>query len=303
MHDQPIMKRRLFLSAIALMAIFSGWRALATQQEVPVNMGFYLPAIRDANMADLKVSLGVWTEEIAKPYNIRIHTSSYVDLDSIRQALQRDELNFINAPGMELAELFRPEELRNGYARRRLGIDEGLVLVVAKNSAIHNFADLRGRKVSHLSDDRLSSYFLETQCLKTSGKDCSDFFRLREEKRDIQSVYSVFFGRTDAALVQFSTLRIAEDLNPQVASRLRKILDWKASALIFGMMTRQTNASHRKLILDSVREVMKTPRGRQLLELFKTDYLEPVDADALKPYWSLLDEYSQLRRISQEKNR
>lgn len=296
-------RRRFILPAIALLAILPNWQAFSAQQEIPLNMGFYLPAIRDANMADLKVSLGVWTEEIAKPHNIRIHTSSYLDIDSMRRALERDELNFINAPGMELAELFRPEELRNGYARRHLGIEEGLVLVVAKNSAIHDFADLRGKKVSHLSDDRLSSYFLETQCLKTSGRDCRDFLRLHEEKRDIQSVYGVFFGGADAALVQVATLRIAEDLNPQVATRLRKILNWKASALTFGMMTRQTNESYRKLILDSVREVMKTPRGRQLLELFKTDYLEPVDADALKPYWALLQEYSNLRRISQEKNK
>jgi ABC-type phosphate/phosphonate transport system substrate-binding protein len=279
-----------------LLLTILAWPAGATPESVPLNMGFYLPAIRDANMADLKVSLGVWAEEIAKPYNIKIRTTSYEDMDSMRRALDRAEFNFINAPGMELAELFRPEELRQGYARRHHGMDEGLVLLVAKNSAIQRFADLRGKRVVRLSDDRLSKTFLETQCLKTADQDCREFFTLSEEKRDILSVYSVFFGRADAALVQISTLRIAEDLNPQVAQRLRVILDWKASALIFGMMTRQSEERHRTLILNSVREVLKTPRGRQLLELFKTDYLEPVDADALKPYRALLREYNELHK-------
>jgi len=292
------MKRYLTLFTALLLSLLTSWPASAAPEAVPLNMGFYLPAIRDANMTDLKVSLGVWAEEVAKPYNIKIRTISYEDMDSMRRALDRAEVNFINAPGMELAELFRPDELRQGYARRHHGMDEGLVLVVAKNSAIQRFSDLRGKRVIRLSDDRLSNYFLETQCLKTAGQDCREFLALSEEKRDIQSVYSVFFGRADAALVQISTLRIAEDLNPQVAQRLRVILDWKASALIFGMMTRNTEESHRTLILNSVREALKTPRGRQLLELFKTDYLEPVEADALKPYWALLREYNVLHKAS-----
>ena len=74
------------------------------------------------------------------------------------------------------------------------------------------------------------------------------------------------------------------------------LLDWKAKALMFGIMTRHTQDSYRNLILHSVTETMKTPRGRQILELFKTDYLEPVDAEALQPYWALLREYNDLRK-------
>lgn len=293
------MKRRLACFAAMLLALLASGPNCAAPETVALNMGFYLPAIRDANMTDLKVSLGVWADEIAKPHNIKIRTTSFEDMESMRRALDRGELNFINAPGMELVELFRPDELRQGYARRHHGIDEGLVLLVAKSSGIQRFADLRGKRVVRLSDDRLANYFLETQCLKAAGQDCREFLALSEEKRDIQSVYSVFFGRADAALVQISTMRIAADLNPQVAERLRVILDWKASALIFGMMTRQTDERHRSLILNSVREALKTARGRQLLELFRTDYLEPVNADVLKPYRALLREYSDLRKARQ----
>ena len=40
--------------------------ASALPDAIPLNMGFYLPAIRDANTVDLKISLGVWAEEIAE---------------------------------------------------------------------------------------------------------------------------------------------------------------------------------------------------------------------------------------------
>lgn len=276
-------------------AMLLGHAAFAASAEQPlVNMGFYLPAIREASMADLKISLGVWVDEIAKPYGVRINATTYDDMAAMRRALEREDLNFINAPGMELAEIFKPEDIRQGYARRHFGIDEGLVLVVANTSGLSRFADLSGKRLSYLSSDRLTEYFMETQCLKTAGRNCRDFLSMKEEKRDIQSVYNVFFGRADAALVNLSTLRTAEELNPQVRQRLKVILEWKAKAVYFGMMTRHTDERFRGQILRSAAGAMKTVRGRQLLELFRTDYLEPVDADALQPYWALLREYREL---------
>lgn len=262
----------------------------------PLKMGFYLPAIRDAKLADVKVSLGVWVEEIGKPYNVKITASTYDDMQSLRHGLDTAELNFVSAPGMELVEILKPDEVRQGYARRHEGIDEGLALIVSKSSPIRKFADLRGKRVARLDKDHLYEYFLEVQCLKAAGMDCRDFLTIKEHRRDIQSVHDVFFDRVDAALVSLSTLRTAVELNPQVGDRIRVILDWKVKGLIFGMMTRHTQDHYRNLILNSVQEAMRTPRAKQVLELFRTDYIEPVDADALDPFRALLKEYQELHR-------
>jgi hypothetical protein len=270
--------------------------AYTAPPQEPLKLGFYLPAIRDANLADMKVSLGIWVTEIGKPLGLIVTTTTYSDIAAMRQALDRAEMNFFSGPGMELAEVFTPEEIRSGYARRNKGVDEGIALLVSKTSGIKRFADLRDKRLSRLSNDRLSDIFLEVQCMKAAGMACRDFLHMKEEKRDIQSVYNVFFGRADAALVSLATLRTANELNPQVGQHLQVLLDWKAKALMFGIMTQHTQDSYRTLVLNSVTEVMKTPRGRQILELFKTDYLEPVDADALKPYWALLKEYNDLRK-------
>lgn len=287
--------RRLLVPWLWLAALVASPAGSAVERE-PLRMGFYMPAIRDANLADLKVSLGLWTEEIGRPYGIRIFTSTYDDMTALRRALDQRELNFISAPGMELAEVFKPGEIKQGYARRQEGVDEGIALIVSKASGIRQFADLRGKRVLRLNRDRLAEYFLETQCLKTAGQACKDYLNLVEERRDIQSVYAVFFGKADAALVSLATLRTAVELNPQIRQRLTPILEWKAPALMFGLMTWHTDDSYRNLIVNSIKDAMKTLRGRQILELFKTDYLEPVDADALKPYWALLKEYQELRK-------
>ena len=270
--------------------------ALAATPQEPLKLGFYQPAIRDANLADMKVSLGIWVTEIGKPFGLIVTTTTYADIAAMREALDRSEMNFFSGPGMELAEVFTPEEIRSGYARRNKGVEEGIVLLVSNTSGIKRFADLRNKRLSRLSNDRLSDIFLDVQCIKAAGMACRDFLQVKEEKRDIQSVYNVFFGRADAALVSLATLRTANELNPQVGQHLHMLLDWKAKALMFGIMTRHTQVSYRNLILHSVTETMKTPRGRQILELFKTDYLEPVDAEALQPYWALLREYNDLRK-------
>jgi ABC-type phosphate/phosphonate transport system substrate-binding protein len=266
-------------------------------------MGFYIPSIRDANMADIKVSLQSWAEELGKPFGLKILTATYDDMAAVRAALDRAEVDFINASGMELAELFTPLDLRGGYASRHHGVEEGLALVVSKKSGIHGFSDLRGKRVVRLSRDRLSEIFLETQCLKATGQDCRELLVLSEEKRDIQSVYSVFFGRADAALVTLSTLHTAIDLNPQVAERLSVIIDWKARALIFVMMTKHADPASRDLILGSANEVLKTARGRQMLEMFKADEIESADAEDLRPYWTLLKEYDDLRKARAAKRK
>ena len=287
---------RRHLILLLFLACWQASPAHATPAQEPLKLGFYLPAIRDVNQADLKISLGVWVTEIGKPLGLTVTTTTYDDIAAMRQALDRAEMNFFSGPGMELAEVFTPGEIRSGYARRIVGTDEGIALLVSNTSGIKSFADLRNKRISRLSNDRLSDTFLEVQCIKAAGMACRDFLQMKEEKRDIQSVYNVFFGRADAALVSLATLRTANELNPQVGQHLHMLLDWKAKALMFGIMTRHTQDSYRNLILHSVTETMKTPRGRQILELFKTDYLEPVDAEALQPYWALLREYNDLRK-------
>ncbi len=285
----------LFWCCLLPAALVAEAAGVPTQQPV-VKFGFYLPTNREANMADIKVSLQVWAEELAGTLGYRIVTTTYQNMAEVRAAVDRGELHFVNAGGMELAETFGPGELQRGYASHQQGADEGLALVVRSDSGLTSFADLRGKRVSRLSNDRLAEIFLETQCLKTSKQRCNQFLTLAEEKRDIQSVYSVFFGKTDAALVTLATLHTAIELNPQVATRLKVIQDWKTAALVFGMLTRGADPAVIHVMMGSVREALKTARGRQMLELFKTDFLDAVDPSALNVYWTLLQEYRALEK-------
>lgn len=262
----------------------------------PLEMGFYLPAIREANSADLKASLGVWAEELGRPFNVRVRPRLYENLDEMRRDVETRTLDFINAGGMEIAELLGPEIRLQGYARRPPGGGAGLVLLVSKAANVRGFADLRGKRIARPSQDRLADTYLESQCLRAWAVACQGALTQIEEKREISALHKVFFGQADAALVSVETLNLARELNPQINSRVAVLQEWRTKALVFGILLPHTDPAYRSLILRSVDEAVKSVRGRQMMELFKTEQIDPVDGEALKPFRVLARDYQELRR-------
>jgi cytochrome c556 len=95
-------------------------------------------------------------------------------------------------------------------------------------------------------------------------------------------------------LVTLATLHTAIELNPQVATRLKVIQDWKTTALVFGMMTKHAAPSDLNAMVGAVREALQSTRGKQMMELFKTDFVDPVEPSALNAFWALLQEFRAL---------
>jgi len=284
---------RAWLCSLALLlALGSSGVALAAGDALI--MGFYLPGIRDANLTDVRVSLQVWAEEVGRGYGLKAKAVMYDEM----QALQRDALqgrvDIVIAPGMEIAENFTPDQLSQGFIGLRGNSEEGIALITLQQTAPARFEDLRGKRILRLVNDRLSDVFLETQCAALAAS-CDELFQQVEEKRDVQSVHKVFFGKADAALVRLSALQAAIEMNPQIGDRVRVLMDWKTISLSFGMMTAQSTPAFREQILKSALQVTQTVRGKQILELFKVDAMARVEKTSLGPYWRLQRKYLELK--------
>lgn len=290
--------RRLAARLLGVLALCLGmaWPTRALAQGEPLVIGFYLPAIRDANITDVRASLQFWAEEVGRPYSLAARIEMSDDMTALRRGMQQGSINLVVAPGMEIAEAFAPGEIANGFVGVRDIGQEGLALVTAGDSGIERVADLRARKVLHLGNDRLARVFLGIQCLREFHAPCQDVVRLGEEKRDVLAIHKVFFGQADAALVSLNALLAAGELNPQVRQRLRVIAEWRARSLNFGMMSMRNSEDYRVRVQRSALDVARGPRGRQILELFKTDHMERADRSDLQPYWELLKEYKDLAR-------
>ncbi len=284
------------LLSILAFSLGMAYSAHPLAQSEPLNMGFYLPAIREANLTDVRASLQFWAEEVGRPYALTARVEMYDDMSALRRAVLQGNINLIIAPGMEIAEAFNPEDVAGGFVGVRKGSEEGLALIVAGDSGVTRFTDLRGKKVLHLGNDRLTQVFLGIQCMRDFRAPCQDVLKTSEEKRDVLAIHKVFFGQADAALVSLGALHAAGELNPQVSRRLRVIAEWRVRALTFGVMNALNPESYRAQVQRSALDVVRGARGRQILELFKTDHMERADRTDLRPYWQLLKEYKDLSR-------
>lgn len=288
--------RRHLAAWLLLLTCLSAGLPAAWAEADRFHMGFYLPGIRDANLADVRVSLQLWAEEVGAGYGLKAKAFMYEDMGALRRDTLDGQIDMVIAPGMEMAETFAPQELSQGFTGFRRDTHEGLALIVSRQGGVNSLADLRGKRLSRLSQDRLSDVFLDNLCLKESGVDCHDWMAVAEEKRDIQSIHKVFFGKADAALVRLATLRAAGELNPQIDARLQTLLEWKTTSLSFGLMNARSTSGFRDLVLRSALQAAKTSRGRQILELFKTDYMDRVDRQDLEPFWRLHREHQEMKR-------
>jgi hypothetical protein len=259
-----------------------------------LNIGFFLPGIRDANQADVKVFLQLWADEVAKPYGIIVTSLTYDDMDALYRDSQRGIVNMVIAPGLEMAETFTPDQLATGFISHRRGSPDGVAVIVRADSGIQRFVDLRGKKVLRLAKDRLGYVYLDIQCRKQARTSCADMLNVTEEKRDTQLIHKVFFGQADGALVSLTALHAAGEMNPQIRQRLRVIQEWRSPASSFGMMLTTTNAELRDRVLSGTIGVQTSARGKQILELFKVDFMERAELKELQPYWQLHREYHEL---------
>lgn len=286
------MRRALRAWALLLMLAPAG---VALAAGDALNMGFYLPGIRDANLTDVRVSLQVWAEEMGRGYGLKAKALMYDDMPRLQLDAMQGRVDIVIAPGMEIAEAFTPEQLSVGFIGLREGGEEGLALIALKQTGPASFEDLRGKRVLRLANDRLSDVFLETQCEQYAAS-CAELFQQVPEKRDVQSVHKVFFGKADAALVRLSALQAAIEMNPQIGQRIQVLIDWKSSSLSFGMMTAQSTPAFREQIVKSALQATQTVRGRQILELFKVDRMARVDKISLGPYWQLRRKYLDMQQ-------
>ena len=290
---------RILLHALVLSFSF-GRATLAAMEGEPLQIGFYLPGIREANLADVKISLQLWADEIGSYRGFQAKTVTYDDMRTLRNDALSGRVHIVVAPGMELAEQFNPKDIAEGFAGQKQGVETGLVLIARKDRGIQKFDDLRGKRVLKMSDDRLSDIYLDTQCLVRLGTACAGQFNVANEKRGVLAIHKVFFGQADAALVNIDALNTAIALNPQVMQHIHILQDWKSKSTSFGMMLTRTDPDFRKRVLDAAMQVATTVRGKQILDLFNTKAMVLANQSDLQPFWRLSREYMEMQNTARK---
>ncbi|MBL8173217.1 MAG: PhnD/SsuA/transferrin family substrate-binding protein [Bryobacterales bacterium] len=151
-------------------------------------------------------------------------------------------------------------------------------------------ADLRGKILSHYSrgESNMGIVWLEVALAEAGlGRSTSFFAAIKPTAKPQECVHSLFFAKVDACLVDEANFNLLKEMNPQLA-RLRVIA---RSAPLVEMVIALPVIPHpyqRKLV-DTALSLHHTPRGKQLLMVFKAARLAPAsssDLDSARALWA-----------------
>ena len=286
---------RLLLT-LALLA--AGPAAVQAQAPAPLpftlTMGIYLPVVRDVPRKDVEVSLNFWLLELAKDTKVSFNpVRFYTSVDEMKRDFDSELFNFLVAPAISVARLFRPEDLADGFTGLRQ-VPDDLLLLVRRDAGIRTPADLPGKRIALLQDDELSDLYLDTLMLKAGKRaGASEFKSVAREDRSAQIVFRLFFGRDDAALLYRNAYETALALNPQIASKVQSLEDFsfKSRVAYTGLFSRRVAPEQRERFVNAALSVDKTARGQQVLAIYHADRVGRIGVADLGPYQQLLEEY------------
>lgn len=286
--------RTAFLTAVLWLAMSAlSWAETPT----PIAIGFYVPVVRDFPRKDVEISLRFWTDELSRELNLTYKPIQlYDNMDDLRLAVQSGKVNFIMATSMGVVSHFADSELRDGFTAKN-SADNYLLLVVRKGAGITKPGDLVGKRVGLLDGDELSQVYLETLMLKAWGT--AGWSRLALVDRQDQSrklILQLFFNKTDAALVEHNAFLAALALNPQIGKRLEVLDDYtfKGTTPHIGLFSAMVSDADRVRIIQAAMGLNKTPRGRQVLEIYRAEDMIQTSVSALAPYRALWHEHKRL---------
>lgn len=273
------------------------WGA-AFAEAPPVAIGVYNPVIRDVPRKDAELSLRFWITELGQSLQLKYKPIRfYDDIEEMKHDLATGELNFIVATSMGVVQHLPLDQLRDGFSGYKSTADD-LFLVVRRAANIRNLADLAGKRLVLLDSDELSDVYLQTLLMRSWGKaDESRLAAVEREKRSVNLVHRLFFNRADAALITRNAYEAAVALNPQIGQRLQ-ILDqhsFHGRSPVVGLFSARVSAEDREAITRAALSLNGTPRGRQILDIYRADSMVASKVSDLEPYRRLFVEYQALQ--------
>lgn len=276
--------------------VMLAWPSIPVASAAPAaevaRLGFYIKIARDLNRAEVRSALELWTQELTRNFQVPAEVTFYSDIDALHRDFDTGRINLVIADAMTFVRNFKPDELAEGFTTQ-LHNDASLMLMAPPG--LSNRSDLLGKRVALLADDEISSTYLETLCMRQYGRHCAQVLAgIQRVGSNHQAITRLFFKQVDLALVNSHGLELALELNPQLrkAGEVANMLAFETQ--FFGFFSGKVNAGFRQRSLATIAAVHLQPRGRMLLDVFKTEQLALADPSVLKPFYHLEKEYREL---------
>ncbi len=266
--------------------------------ERSLRVGFHLPSFHEYSREDLEVSVKLLTEEMGRSINIKTSISSYEDIKSMREDFEQGKINLVFVSPLLIITHFDSRLIADGFKLILSGGNpDRLVVLTRKNEGMDSFKSLRGKKLGLIENDPAADLYINYLSQSNFGKDYSRVFKeMPREKKSHQIILKLFFSQVDVVSVYENFYKVTGELNPQIFQKTQIIdhIDGILQTACF--FHKNVDPVFREQVIAEVLKLETYPRGRQYLEIFKTEHAVRVTPDELNGAKQLFNNYQRFKK-------
>lgn len=264
-----------------------------------LRIGFHRPSFHDYSREDLEISVKILTEEMGRELGIETNVTTYEDMKSMNADFENGTINLIFASPLLIANEVDNALLADGFKMIPSGgTADRLVILTRKNEGLDNFMSLRNKKLGLVENDPTSDIYVNFLAQSNFKKDYQNSLKLMpREKKSHQVILKLFFGQIDVTCVYENFYQTTAELNPQILDRVQIIEHIDGILQGAGFFHKNIDATFRKRVINAAIKLNTYPRGRQFLEIFKTEVALPINSSDLTVTKKLFNDYQHLKKI------
>ncbi len=259
----------LLWAALLFYAVFGH----AAETELSLRAGIYAKSFPEFSVEDMEISIKVLAQEIGQNIGIKTDITVYENIDAMRSDFEQVKLNFVIASSLILATKFDTQQLAAGlrFMRSNGAADQMLVLVQKKSGQL-DFKKFRGERLVLAKNDPVTELYIDYLARSEFRQGYKDSFKvLPSVKKSHQLILNLFFDQADITSVFNNAYQRAVALNPQLLTKLQIIAKLDGIPQAIGLFHKNTPLEFRDRVIAKAIKLTCTARGKQLLQLFKSD--------------------------------
>lgn len=267
----------------------------AAETQPILKAGVSANSFPDVSAADLEVTIKLLVEEIGRKAGFEAELTAYSDEQKLQHDFESGKINFVVSSSLIMVRDYDINQFGNGVRFIRAGDNPEQLLIVG-SANYQNLSDLRGKRIVLAQNDPLAELYADYMALKTFKKHYQSSFKALPPTKVNQLLMKIFFGEAELTAVYFSFYKTALDMNPQLQSKLKIFAQLDNIPSSGAFFHKDTPAAFQEKIIQATLTLGEEARGRQLMDIFKSDRIYPSDARDLVPAKQLLEASQHLSR-------
>ncbi len=286
------------IAALSLSTITPSENSSGEKSTTKIIMGYSILVFLDTNPMDANAAIVIWADVLIKlfreKYNLdtELIATVFNTMEEMEEALAKKNVDMVVLTSSEyflLKDQYKLEPALAGV------IDENFysqyIMLTHNDSKINSVTELSRKSLSQ-PKDKLNPLLLRwlNKLLADNNKPQREqfFSKISFEEKDANAVYSLFFKRTDCAIVQKNVFNTVCELNPQIGKALKIIASSPPIILSLATYRKDSDTTSVKLFYDVAKNINTIKEGTNILKLFKTKRLIEVTEKDLESTKKLL---------------